>query len=179
MAGYLFLNGACMAASDKPFHNQRTLDIVFAVSNILMLLSIVWMMCQDYYREYKVEQRLFRTVEVAMAQRSALDSMPDQKEFDDAEAEVKKWHDFRNKEENAKALSDARAASIALRADKERAETSFQGVKADIDSYTSLIAIAVEHGDGKLAEKYEGLLKERNAQLVDVQKTRDDVAAKM
>ena len=37
-----------MAASDKPFHNQRTLDIVFAVSNILMLLSVVWMLYQDH-----------------------------------------------------------------------------------------------------------------------------------
>ena len=61
MAGLdVFSNGACMAASDKPFHNQRTLDIIFAVSNILMLLSIVWMLWQDHYREYKVEQRLFR-----------------------------------------------------------------------------------------------------------------------
>ena len=57
-----------MAASDKPFHNQRTLDIVFAVSNILMLLSVVWMFVQDYNREFKVEQRTFRDVEVAIAQ---------------------------------------------------------------------------------------------------------------
>ena len=52
-----------MAASDKPFHNQRTLDIVFAVSNILMLLSVVWMMWADYAREYKTDQRLFRELE--------------------------------------------------------------------------------------------------------------------
>ena len=55
-----------MAASDKPFNNQRTLDIVFAVSNILMLLSVLWMLVQDYQREYKVEQRAFRDVEVAL-----------------------------------------------------------------------------------------------------------------
>ena len=46
-----------MAATDKPFRDQTTLDIVFAVSNILMLLSIVWMFWQDYDREYKDEQR--------------------------------------------------------------------------------------------------------------------------
>ena len=40
-----------MAASDKPFRSQRSLDIVFAISNILMLLSVVWMMWADYARE--------------------------------------------------------------------------------------------------------------------------------
>ena len=57
-----------MAATDKAFRDQRALDIVFAVSNILMLLSIGWMLWQDYAREYKVEQRDFRRVEVGIAQ---------------------------------------------------------------------------------------------------------------
>ena len=42
-----------MAATDKPYRNQKTLDIVFAVSCILMLVSIVWMLVADYNREYK------------------------------------------------------------------------------------------------------------------------------
>src|SRR5207344_2257725 len=83
-------NGACMAASDKPFNNQRTLDIVFAVSNILMLLSVGWMLAQDYYREYKTEQRAFREVEVSLAQRLALEQLPDPDEFDKAEQAVEK-----------------------------------------------------------------------------------------
>ena len=32
-----------MAATDKTYRNQKTLDIVFAVSCILMLLSSFWM----------------------------------------------------------------------------------------------------------------------------------------
>src|SRR5437879_5512040 len=79
-----------MAATDKPFNNQRTLDIVFGVSNILMLLSIVWMFSQDHFREYKVEQRFFREVEVAIAQRAALEQLPSDAEFKAAEDAVDK-----------------------------------------------------------------------------------------
>ena len=50
-----------MAATDKTLRDQRTLDIVFAVSNTLMLLSIVWMLWDDYAREYKADQRAFAT----------------------------------------------------------------------------------------------------------------------
>ena len=65
-----------MAATDQTYRNQYSLDVVFAVSSILMLLSIVWMLVQDFQREYKTEQREFRDVEVAMAQREALAKMP-------------------------------------------------------------------------------------------------------
>ena len=39
-----------MAATDKFYRNQYTLDMVFALSSILMLVSIVWMFMQDYNR---------------------------------------------------------------------------------------------------------------------------------
>ena len=42
-----------MAATDQNYRQQKTLDIVFAVSSILMLLSIFWMLWDDYNREFK------------------------------------------------------------------------------------------------------------------------------
>ncbi len=71
-----------MAATDKPYRDQYALDIVFAISSILMLVSLVWMFMQDYYREYKEEQRSFRDVEAALAQRQALDQLPDFDRFE-------------------------------------------------------------------------------------------------
>ena len=46
-----------MAATDKEYRNQYILDIVFAVSSIVMLATIVWMLADDFNREYKTEQR--------------------------------------------------------------------------------------------------------------------------
>src|SRR5690242_371699 len=91
-----------MAASDQTYRHQKLLDIVFAVSGILMLLSIVGMFAQDYFREFKVEQRRFRDVEAAMAERSLLDVLPraQLETLDAAEKAVPK--------EDAGALAEAR-----------------------------------------------------------------------
>ena len=58
-----------MAASDQQYRSQKALDIVFGVTCVLMLASVVWMFAQDYFRDFKAEQRTFRNVETAMAER--------------------------------------------------------------------------------------------------------------
>lgn len=78
-----------MAATDQTYRNQKVLDILFACSATLMLLSILWMFADDYNREYKAEQRRFRDVLVAMAQRQALSQLPSRAEFLEALARVK------------------------------------------------------------------------------------------
>src|SRR5438552_16000804 len=100
-----------MAATDKPYRDQNTLDIVFALSNILMLVSIVWMFMQDYDREFKHEQRAFRDVEAALAQRQALDQMPTQAEFEKAMKAVDKARAYRH-DENVRADIEALDAEL-------------------------------------------------------------------
>src|SRR5437899_8502734 len=75
-----------MAATDQTYRSQRTLDIVFGVTCLLMLLSVVWMFAQDYYRDFKVEQREFRDVETALAERTMLNLLPDEQRSRDIEA---------------------------------------------------------------------------------------------
>src|SRR6516162_8585030 len=65
-----------MAATDQFYRSQRTLDLVFGVSCVLMLLTAVWMFAQDYNREFKTEQREFRNVEEAINEHTMLDKMP-------------------------------------------------------------------------------------------------------
>ncbi len=166
-----------MAATDKTLRDQRTLDIVFAVSNILMLVSIIWMMWQDYAREYKTEQREFRTVEVGMAQRAALEQLPSDTEFKAAEAEVIKWR--KHREENESSLADSRAEVRKLQPQKERAEAAYQAVKADVDSINSFLNIALEHGDERLVEKYRAQLADLNKNLAEKQSTRDTIVSDM
>ncbi len=66
-----------MAATDKPYRKQKTLDIVFAVSCLLMLLSVLWMLVADYNREFKAVQRSFRDVESVLNERQMLAQLPD------------------------------------------------------------------------------------------------------
>ena len=70
-----------MAATDQNYRRQHTVDIVFALSSVAMLLSIVWMFVDDYYRPFKTEQRTFREVESGLAARIALSQVPSEEEF--------------------------------------------------------------------------------------------------
>src|ERR1700735_5089151 len=141
-----------MAASDKPFRSQRSLDIVFAISNILMLLSVVWMMWADYAREYKTKGRIFRDLEVSMAQQQALQLVPSKAEFDTAKDEVEKFSKIRNSDANKEKLA-----------------------KAKVDSITSFLYIAREQGDGDSAKKYEETLKDLHETLGKEQAKRDEI----
>ena len=106
-----------MAATDKHYRDQYTLDMVFALSSILMLVSIVWMFMQDYHREYKDEQRSFRDVEAALAQRAALDQMPDYGQFEKAREAVKRATVYRNKEKLESALAELKSKIAKARED--------------------------------------------------------------
>src|SRR5206468_4461189 len=98
---YFLTAGTLMAATDQNYRNQYLLDIVFAVTSILMLVSIVWMLWDDYMREYKTEQRQFRDVESAMAQREALKKMPRKDVVVKAVAKVESEREKRKQNEDA------------------------------------------------------------------------------
>src|SRR5947208_12267397 len=65
-----------MAATDTTYRNIKRLHVVFAVSSLVMLVTIIWMFADDYYRDWKVEQRVFFDVEEEMAKRAALAAAP-------------------------------------------------------------------------------------------------------
>lgn len=140
-----------MAASDQNYRSQHALDIVFAVTSILMLVSIVMMFMQDYFREFKEEQRSFRDVEAAVAQRLALDEIPGKEEFDKAEAAVKIEQDKRDK--NKDKISELKRDMAVIQPKKELSEKDFQDVKAKLESRMSFYNIEVEMHDVAAAEK--------------------------
>jgi cytochrome c2 len=118
-----------MAASDKTYRSQKTLDIVFAVTGILMLLSIVGMFAQDYFREFKTEQRSFRDVETAMAERAVLELLPQ------GQIEALRTAEKELPKEDAKDLADRRKDLYAARKKLLEAEDQLTQTKqqADLD----------------------------------------------
>jgi cytochrome c1 len=102
-----------MAATDQTYRNQKMLDIVFAVSGILTLLSLVGMFAQDYFREFKTEQRQFRDVEAAMAERAVLALLPSDKIAALREAEGAQGANAPALAERRKALYEARKQLLA------------------------------------------------------------------
>lgn len=135
-----------MAATDQTYRNQKTVDIVFAVSCILMLFSVVWMFAQDYYREFKVEIRHFRDVEEAMADRAALDELPEYTTVKEAEEAVEEARSQIDQKKVARIKAQILNEVLPRKA---KAEADYQSTKADYDSLVSLYNIEVdEHGAG-------------------------------
>ena len=67
------------------------------------------MFMQDYFLEFKEEQRGFRDVEAALAQRQALDQLPNLEQFDQAQNAVLEARAFRNPAELNKFIEDLKS----------------------------------------------------------------------
>jgi cytochrome c2 len=155
-----------MAATDQPYRSQKTLDVVFAVSAVLMLLSMVWMFADDYNREYKTEQREFRDVVAALAQRSALEQLPSTREFEDAVDLVKvrkiKFADIESEEQ--KARDQVQELKAEVKSAKGKAKAAAQRRLARAENYA------------KLLKAQEGPAKERDEKVPEL---RAKAAAKL
>src|SRR6516165_8086947 len=136
-----------MAATDQTYRSQKGLDIAFGVSCVLMLLGVIWMFWQDYSREFKVEQRDFRDVEAAVAERQMLQLVPDQKQMEDIkEAEEYLKLARQARDQKAEQLSAKLKNALTVRT---KAAADAQEVKAKYDSVVSLYNIAVEERDAE------------------------------
>jgi mono/diheme cytochrome c family protein len=164
-----------MAATDQNYRSQRALDIFFALSCLLMLASIVWMFVADYNREWKTEQREFRDVESALAQRIALDKLPSVADFKAAKKAVEEERKKRYSEDNQRKVAEWDQKRNEILPAKERSEQRYQSIKADLDSRTSFYDLAIEeHGAGsKQADRYKDEVLELKNQLAEQQAQTD------
>lgn len=168
-----------MAATDKAYRDQYKLDIVFAVSSILMLISVMMMFMQDYYREFKDEQRVFRDVESRLAQRIALEQIPSDEELDAAEKAIEDAKAKRQEDEPK--VRELRKEIEEKRPTKEKLEATVQGIKADQESILSFYYIEIEHhGTGsRQAAEYKKQLEKIGARLDEASAERDRVQGEM
>jgi mono/diheme cytochrome c family protein len=180
-----------MAATDQTYRNQKTLDVVFAVSSILMLVSMVWMFIQDYNREWKTEQRVFRDVETAVFTRQAIADLPDPAKYDTAKKALEAAREGRKEKVKIKlregdnvtekevtreeGIQELDAEIRRLKPSKERAEARVGDIKSLISSRMSFYDIARDHGLNKEAETYQKEVETYEKQLATAQADLDRV----
>lgn len=166
-----------MAATDKPLRNQDTLDIVFALTSIAMLVAAVLVFAQDYFREWKPEQRAFREVESKLAQRIALLQLPSEEDLSEAEEAVKT---ARTERDSKQPDVDKLKKELAVREpSREKIEAKLAEVKSDIGSILSLLYIDQERDDQEGVKAKTKQLEKLNAELVEVQAKRDQIDGEM
>jgi len=137
------------AATDQNYRSQRTLDIVFALSCILMLVGIIWMYAQDQYRDWKVEQREFRNVEEGLLQRAVVRAAPDASKLSAIEKAESDVVEARKKVEEARTKVQPEINTWLPK--KVKSEDKFQAIKADLDSVVSFYDIAVEQRNAEVS----------------------------
>ncbi len=166
-----------MAATDQTYRKQSTLDLVFGVSSILMLIGVAWMFVADFNREWKPIQRKFRDVETARNQRLTMDQLPPAdsvKTLSDSLAERRKaLTDARNK---IKGEESKRKAALNL------ATVNFQTWKAEVDAamsrYDQSVEVLSEAGSKEKAAAQKDV-DAKLAKVDDMQKKLDDAKLKL
>ena len=150
------------------------MDIVFAVSCILMLLSVLWMLVADYNRQFKAVQRTFRDVESVLNERQMLAQLPDP---GDVEAARKLVVDRRQVRDDEKAKAQAKEQE--LTAKRDTATARYREIKADFDSKSSFYNIEVGERDQEgisreVRKERAERVKARKEELAKIQKNLDD-----
>ncbi len=173
-----------MAATDKTYRNQKTLNVIFAVSCVLMFASILWMLYDDYHRSWKSVQREFRDVETLVNERAMLEKLP---KGDDLKKQIEAVKKAR--ETFQKAESEVAAKRNEILVEKDKATEHFQVVKADLDSAGSYYDLYVDKlGNVPEVQKpavqaqvdqYRARIDDLKAKLKDAQQRLDDLDRKL
>src|SRR5262249_25338718 len=144
--------------------------------SVIMLITIIGMFAEDYFRDWKVEQRLFYDVEEEMAKREVLANAPRDERVGEIAKRERELRDLKAAQKQREADFEKSLGDLPAR--KLKAENDRADVKAKVDSVKSLYDIAVEqHAQGTesqeaLAYKHEldGLTKRLHELTEEVEK---------
>src|ERR1700678_2523708 len=132
-----------MAAIDQTYRKQRVLDVVFAVSCLALLGSVLGMWVRDYNRDWKRAQRLFRDVESVRNERALLEAVPeDVEDFHRLEDDVRLAREVVQKVRAAPGARDAQPSEVVVvDATAELTETDENGkvTKSEKKTYPARI----------------------------------------
>jgi mono/diheme cytochrome c family protein len=162
-----------MAATDQTYRNLKKVHVVFGVSCVLMLFSVIWMFVQDYNREYKTVQRQFANVEQARNLRVMLDQLPT---GDDLEERINDAAKARK--EYAQAQESLSEKAKALSGKREAADTNYRTIKGYYDSEASLYSIAVDDAGKETSPGRKQAAEEHLKRLKTALDKRSDELAK-
>jgi mono/diheme cytochrome c family protein len=168
-----------MAATDQTYRDQRTLDVIFGVSCGALLLVTIWMLVADYNRDFKAVQRKFRDVESTLAERDAVNSLPDPQSAERAmkllrlakrKREVGGARDILGDEEFEKTFKEWRDPNAGY-SERLAAQSKLDGAQADFKAREAKLRAKREAAD----DRYRGIKADYDAQMSYYNIARDEV----
>ncbi|APW63982.1 c-type cytochrome [Paludisphaera borealis] len=146
-----------MPATEETYYRQPTLHVIFAVSSVAMLLSIVWMIMADHLRPWKAVQRDFHRVEDRKLQAAEQEKLAIQKEKYQAEIDKVDQQIEQAKQGAIQRAADLKSVEYELKklgGRTERLDTEKKFQKAELDSLRSLYDGMVERGEEREARAF-------------------------
>jgi mono/diheme cytochrome c family protein len=146
-----------MPASEETYRSQPTLHIVFALSSIAMMLSVVWMIAADHLRPWKQVQREFHRVEeakLAVAEKEKLQEQHARYQAQIAEIDAKVLKAESLRHERASAIREVDREINKLAGRVELLDTQKRFKKAELDSQRSLYDGMIDRGEEREARTY-------------------------
>ncbi len=140
-----------MPATEETYRSQPTLHVVFAVSSIAMLLSIVWMIMADHLRPWKEVQRNFQHVEAAKLEAAKQQALNEQQARSTKPRSTRSTTRSQRPNETREER-DARSARSIRRLEKlgghvRRPRHPKKFMKAELDSQRSLYDGMIDRGE--------------------------------
>lgn len=161
-----------MAATDQFYRSQKKLNRVFAVSCVVMLGTVIWMLVDDYNKEWKKAQRKFRDLETGLGLILLLDETPSPQDRKLARFAVS---EFREDLQEKKSETEKDRKEIQAVIDRE--DFRYQTAKAN---YTALNSRREEEtkaeANAKTLEQREAAaarLRDYDEKLTELAKKRD------
>src|SRR5262245_27683652 len=129
-----------MPATEETYRRQSTLHVVFAITSIAMMLSMVWMILADHLRPWKQVQRQFHDVETAKLEAAEKQRLEDLRlkhraEIDRIDADIRRAE--AEESENAGRIRVKKAQIDRARGKAQKLDTSRRFLKAELDSKRS------------------------------------------
>lgn len=146
-----------MPATEETYRSQPTLHVVFAISSVAMLLSIVWMIMADHLRPWKQVQREFQKVEESKLKAVEQEKLAEQKakfQAQIAEIDAKIAQAKRDRETNDSKIRLVDKEIRNLGGKFERLDTQKRFTKAELDSQRSLYDGMIDLDEQKAAFAY-------------------------
>ena len=146
-----------MPAAEETYRRQSSLHIVFAVTSIAMMGSVVWMILADHLRPWKQVQRDFHQVETAKLKAVEAKKKVDldtahKAEIDKIDAEIAAAD--KQAAANAKLVRAKEAQISKATGEIDRSDTAKKFQKAELDSQRSFYDGMIDRDERAQAAKY-------------------------
>ena len=161
-------------------YNVDFLNVVFAASSIFLFLSVIWMVWDDYDREWKNTQRRFAELEYQVTQANLEKASRSVDANKMAQLQASLAAAEKNVEANQAKLDELRErlAEIDARLARESQDYQFAKATYDQDRYDFEAARAAGRSDAeRRGEEVTELLQRVNELLLQVEKTTAERAA--